>query len=333
MITSANCFAGTPPPPSYTQCAQALPQLTTATSPTSRQGNCHSHAQTIANANYLFPAADCPFRSRFCHTPPNCRTPESSYANALQAIAILTLPFHPPSTTVVFARHPGIQDQLHNWRKAHRTWQPNHSPPCTCQQLKQRHPTHNIHHDHVVIPLHALAPDPHFLQYSGRSTFFPPGKPLRQSLVQAIHRWHKQHHLPIPQKDDDTIQHFVSQQMALHQQHQQQTLNLRVVKNATSHIPTGVVHCEDHFPNRLMWYCPQSTLMQSAQRSWANQFSTNYTHSPSHTTSTPTTTSRNYYLNTSWPSRNGAGFPQPTSSPKPKSSMQRADPSFPLLGP
>ena len=37
--------------------------------------------------------------------------------------------------------------------------------------------------------------------------------------------------------------------MTLHQQHQQQTLNLRIVENATSHIPTGIVHCEDHFPN------------------------------------------------------------------------------------
>ena len=141
-----------------------------------------------------------------------------------------TIPLHPPTTTVVFARHARIQDQLRNWRKAHRTWKPNHSPSCTCQQ--------------------------HFLQYSGRSTFFPPEKQLRQSLVQAIHRWRKQHHLPIPQQDDAAIQQFVSQQMTLHQQHQQQTLNLHIVKNATRHIPTGIVHCEDHVPNRLMWCCP-----------------------------------------------------------------------------
>ena len=84
----------------------------------------------------------------------------------------------------------------------------------------------------------------------------PPEKQLRKSLAQAIHCWHKQHHLPASQEDDATIQQFVSQQMTLHHQHQQQTLNLHIVKSATRCIPTGIVHCEDHFPNRLTWYCP-----------------------------------------------------------------------------
>ena len=75
------------------------------------------------------------------------------------------------------------------------------------------------------------------------------------------------------------------------------------------------------------------TVMQSTLRSSTNQLSANYIHSTSHTTSTPTTTSRNYYLNTSGSPRNGAGFSQPTSSPRPKSSMPRADPAFPLWGP
>ena len=86
---------------------------------------------------------------------PRCRLPTSipflSHPTLLRnriTARDSTLPFHPPTTTVVFARHPRIQDQLHNWRKAHRRWQPNHSPPCTCQQLKQQNPTH-VHHDQV----------------------------------------------------------------------------------------------------------------------------------------------------------------------------------------
>ena len=49
-----------------------------------------------------------------------------------------TIPLYPPTTTVVYVRHPRIQDQLHNWRKLHRTWQPHNPPQCTCKQLHKK---------------------------------------------------------------------------------------------------------------------------------------------------------------------------------------------------
>ena len=33
-------------------------------------------------------------------------------------------------------------------------------------------------------------------------------------------------------------------------------LNLQVISNAKQSIPDGIVHNEDHLPNKLMWYCP-----------------------------------------------------------------------------
>ena len=93
-----------------------------------------------------------------------------------------TIPLYPPTTTVVFARHPRVQDQLHNWRKLHRTWQPQHPPPCTCKQLHNKHPNH-IYNDHMVLPLHKFTPDQHFLQYSGRSTFFSIRKQAQANIA------------------------------------------------------------------------------------------------------------------------------------------------------
>ena len=70
---------------------------------------------------------------------PNQRTDTSQYLR--QRITLHKQPSHytPPTTTVAFARHPRVQDQLHNWRKLHRTWQPQHPPPCTCKQLHNKH--------------------------------------------------------------------------------------------------------------------------------------------------------------------------------------------------
>ena len=100
-----------------------------------------------------------------------------------------TLPLHPPTTTVVYARHPRVQDRIHNWRQPHRHWKPEQPPQCTCQHLHQAHPTH-MHNGHIAIPLFTLVPQHHFLQYSGKSTFFPPTKQLRRDLLTAIQRWH-----------------------------------------------------------------------------------------------------------------------------------------------
>ena len=194
--------------------------------------HCHAQTQTIS----------IPYLS---HPSQIFWPPESCYANASQNIATPRYHFTPPP-------QPWYSPDTRGYRISYATGEKHtvHGNPTTHLRV----PVNNS--SSVIQPMYTLLPDQHFLQYSGRSTFFPPEKQLRQSLVQAIHRWRKQHHLPIPQQDDATIQQFVSQQMTLHQQHQQQTLNLHIVKNATRHIPTGIVHCEDHFPNRLMWCCP-----------------------------------------------------------------------------
>ena len=59
--------------------------------------------------------------------------------------------------------------------------------------------------------------------------------------------------------NDTATQQFVIiqiQRHSQHQQHRQQYLNIHILRNAISHIPTAIFHCEDHFPSRLMWYCP-----------------------------------------------------------------------------
>ena len=166
-----------------------------------------------------------------------------------------TLPLHPPTTTVVYARHPRVQDYIHNWRQFHRQWNPQQPPLCRCQHLHQTLPSH-IHHGHIAVPLTTLVPQHHFLHYSGRSTFFPPTKQLRRDLLTAIQRWHKTHHLPAPTDKHTAVTSFIEEQLQLHEQHMNNRLNLQVISNAKQSIPDGIVHNEDHLPNKLMWYCP-----------------------------------------------------------------------------
>ena len=166
-----------------------------------------------------------------------------------------TLPLHPPTTTVVYARHPRAQDYIHNWRQFHRQWNPQQPPLCRCQHLHQTHPSH-IHHGHIAVPLTTLVPQHHFLHYSGRSTFFPPTKQLRRDLLTAIQRWNKTHHLPAPTDKHTAVTSFIEEQLQLHEQHMNNRLNLQVISNAKQSIPDGIVHNEDHLPNKLMWYCP-----------------------------------------------------------------------------
>ena len=166
-----------------------------------------------------------------------------------------TLPLHPPTTTVVFARHSRIQDRIHNWRRVHRHWKPDQPPQCTCQHLQQAHPTH-LFNGHIAVPLFTLIPQHHFLQYSGKNTFFPPAKQLRRDLLAAIQRWHKAHHLPVSTEQNTIVTDFIEQQMQLHNRHLSNKLNFYVVCNARRCIPNGVIHSEDHLPNKLMWYCP-----------------------------------------------------------------------------
>ena len=81
-----------------------------------------------------------------------------------------TIPFHPPSTKVVFRRHPQIQQVLHNWRTAHHQWVPDHPPPCACQHLHASHYPH-LFHGHIATPLSELLPDQRCLKFR-RAPFF-----------------------------------------------------------------------------------------------------------------------------------------------------------------
>ena len=35
------------------------------------------------------------------------------------------------------------------------------------------------------------------------------------------------------------------------------TLNIHMLKALQERLPAGIIHCEDHFADRLIWYCPQ----------------------------------------------------------------------------
>ena len=93
-----------------------------------------------------------------------------------------TIPFHPPSTKVVFRRHPQIQQVLHNWRAAHHQWVPDHPPPCACQHLHTSHYPHLFHGD-IATPLSELLPDQHCLKFSGKSTLFPKASQLHHTAL------------------------------------------------------------------------------------------------------------------------------------------------------
>ena len=164
----------------------------------------------------------------------------------------LPQPCENASCTVVFARHPRIQDQLHNWHRAHRAWQPNHSPSCTCQQPKRRHPIH-VYHDHVVIPFMHSYPSNIFFSVpaeapsSPRKTIAEEPRTSHTLLAQTTsppRSTRRRHHHPTVCVTTDDASPPA------------QTLNLHIVKSAARCIPTGIVHCENHVPNRLMKYCP-----------------------------------------------------------------------------
>ena len=160
-----------------------------------------------------------------------------------------TIPFHPPSTKVVLRRHPQIQQVLRNWRNTHHRWIPDQPPPCTCQHLRATHYPH-LFHGHIAAPLSELLPDQHCLKFSGKSTLFPKVGQLHTQQFRAIQRWHKRNQLPVPPTDDPTLTTFINHQI------QQHLAYIHIIKQIQHQLPTGIIHCEDHRPNRLLWFCP-----------------------------------------------------------------------------
>ena len=68
--------------------------------------------------------------------------------------------------------------------------------------------------------------------------------------------WRKQNGLPIPRDDDTDMKKFINEQIQQHQICAKTTLNFPMMKAFQQQIPSGVIHCEDHHPDRLIWVCP-----------------------------------------------------------------------------
>ena len=165
-------------------------------------------------------------------------------------------PFFIPSTRPVFTKHRTMKDIIHNWREAHRRWHPEHPEACTCKPFKEKFPD-NLHDGHIAIELCKVAPDVPCLEYSGKSNVLPDQKTLASQLRKAIQRWRRSNGLPVPKDEETGMINFIQQQLAQHQQHAKNTLNIHMLKALQERLPAGIIHCEDHFADRLIWYCPQ----------------------------------------------------------------------------
>ena len=163
-----------------------------------------------------------------------------------------TIPFHPPSTKVGFHRHPQIQQALHNWRTAHHQWVPDHPPPCACQHLHTSHYPH-LFHGHIATPLSELLPDQHCLKFSGKSTLFPKASQLHAQQGRAIQRWTNAISYHHPPPTTIPLPPFSITRSNTSTGHQ---INIHIIKQIQQQLPMGIVHCEDHHPNRLLWLCP-----------------------------------------------------------------------------
>ena len=173
-----------------------------------------------------------------------------------------TIPFHPPSTKVVFRRHPQIQQVLCNWRNTHRRWVPDQPPPCTCHRLHTAHYTH-FFHGHIAAPLSTLLPDQHCLKFSSKSTPFPKVGQLRTQQIQAIQRWHKRNQIPAPPTDDPTLTNFINHQIQQHLTATHHHINIHITKQIQQQLPAGVIHCEDHHP---ISHAPPLTVHMETQQ-------------------------------------------------------------------
>ena len=148
-----------------------------------------------------------------------------------------------------------MKDIIHNWREARRRWRPEHPEACACAQFREKFPD-NLHHGHIAVILSKVAPDIPCLEFSGKSNVLPDQKTLTTQLRKAIQRWHRSNGLPVPRDEDKEMTNFIQQQITQHQQHATNTLNIHMLKALQERLPAGIVHCEDHFADRLIWYCP-----------------------------------------------------------------------------
>ena len=165
-------------------------------------------------------------------------------------------PFFIPSTRAIFTKHRRtMKDIVHNWREAHRKWDPEIPGTCTCSQFATQFPEH-IHNGHVVIELFKVAPDMRCLEFSGKSNVLPDDKTLTTQLRKSIQRWRRSNGVPAPKDDEPEMVSFIKQQLAQHQQYATHTLNLHMMKALQEKLPAGVIHCQDHHADRLIWYCP-----------------------------------------------------------------------------
>ena len=203
------------------------------------------------------------FRKRRLRTPPTTVQPfmHVSFCNDLQqflrnriAEAKQTLPpLHIPSIKLVYKKHPPLQQILHNWRQAHATWHPEPAPTCTCANLQSTVSADHIYNNHIAIQLAELQPQHSFLTYSGKSNTLPKDSHLAAQLTRSIRSWHRRYNIPITL---DRIKPFVTQQIKQHRNYSRKHFNIQMVKNVQQQLHPGIIHCEDHFPNRLMWFCP-----------------------------------------------------------------------------
>ena len=126
----------------------------------------------------------------------------------------------------------------------------------TSSMAREKFP-HSLHDGHIAIELCKVAPDVPCLEFSGKSNVLPDQKTLAVQLRKAIQGWHRSNGLPVPRDVDTEMTTFIRQQLAQHQQHATHTLNIHMLKALQERLPAGIIHCEDHFADRLIWYCPQ----------------------------------------------------------------------------
>ena len=156
-------------------------------------------------------------------------------------------PLHLPSTKLVCKKHPPLQQILHNWHQAHTTWQPNQGATCTCAQLPSTVSPDHIYNNHIAIQLAELKPQHSFLAYLGKSNILPKRSQLVAQLTRSIRSCHRHYHIPF---NSAATKQFANQQLSQHRGHDRKhlkDLNIQTIKHVQQQLPSGIIHCEDHF--------------------------------------------------------------------------------------
>ena len=87
------------------------------------------------------------------------------------------------------------------------------------------------------------------IPYSGKSNVLQKNSQLAAQLTKSIRAWHRQY-------NNHNTKEFVAQQLQQHDNYQPAHLNIQTLKHVQQQLPKGIIHCEDHCPDRLMLYCP-----------------------------------------------------------------------------